>query len=71
MDHQKKENMIANDESDPDGNDVEATESKEPRVSCCYGFMVFLGLVISLGGVTVVVVYAGFWSNYASSGKST
>jgi len=62
--------MISNEEIESDGNDLDATESnKEPRVSCCYGFMVFLGLLLSLGGVTVVVVYAGFWSNYASSGN--
>ena len=43
---------------------------KEPRISCCYGLMVFVGLALSLLGLTLLVIYAGFWSNYAMQGKT-
>ena len=46
-------------------------EPEEPRISCCYGFMVFLGLTISLLGLTLLVIYAGFWSNYALQGNAS
>ena len=48
----------------------EDEEKKEPRISCCYGLMVFVGLALSLLGLTLLVIYAGFWSNYAMQGKN-
>lgn len=33
------------------------------RISCCYGFFVFLGLAISLVTLTLLVIYAGVWSH--------
>lgn len=54
---------------DPESENFDFEVANEaPRVSCCYGIMVFLGLVITLAGLTVFVVYAGFWSNYSPSG---
>lgn len=40
-----------------------------PRMSCCYGFMVFLGLAISLVTLTMLVIYAGVWSQQSLYGN--
>lgn len=42
---------------------------KETRMSCCYGFMVFLGLAISLVTLTMMVIYAGVWSQQSLYGN--
>jgi len=56
-------------EVDVEAEDEDEKPSKEPRISCCYGIMVFIGLAASLFGMTLVVIYAGFWTNYAMQGK--
>jgi hypothetical protein len=63
-----QEITVADVDQDDDTGDDE--ERKEPRMSCCYGIMVFSGLAISLLALTLLVTYAGFWSNYAMQGKS-
>ena len=40
------------------------------RISCCYGFMVFLGLAVSLLTLTLLVIYAGVWSQHTLYGKT-
>lgn len=58
--------MAVADNEDDAGDEEEA---KAPRMSCCYGLMVFTGLGLSLVGLTLLVTYVGFWSNYAMQGK--
>jgi len=33
-----------------------------PRITCCYGIMVFVGLFLSLLTLTLLVIYAGVWT---------
>ena len=40
-----------------------------PRISCCYGVMVFLGLTFSLVALTMLVIYAGVWSQMSLYGN--
>ena len=40
-----------------------------PRMSCCYGLMVFMGLVASLLTLTLMVIYAGFWTQQSLYGN--
>ncbi len=65
--HTNLEIIVA--EADTEDDNGEDEEKKEPRISCCYGLMVFVGLALSLLGLTLLVTYAGFWSNYAMQGK--
>ena len=65
--HTNLEIIVA--EADTEDDSGEDEEKKEPRISCCYGLMVFVGLALSLLGLTLLVIYAGFWSNYAMQGK--
>ena len=44
-------------------------EANVKRISCCYGFMVFLGLAISLLTLTLLVIYVGVWSQHTLYGK--
>jgi hypothetical protein len=50
------------------GNFEFEVEDEQPRMSCCYAIMVFIGLIITLAGLTIFVIYAGFWSHYLPSG---
>ena len=59
--------IVAVADNEDDAGDEE--EAKAPRMSCCYGLMVFTGLGLSLVGLTLLVTYVGFWSNYAMQGK--
>ena len=65
--HTNLEIIVA--EADTEDDSGEDEEKKEPRISCCYGLMVFVGLALSLLGLTLLVIYAGFWSNYAMQGN--
>ena len=58
------------DNVDNEDDSGEDETEKTPRMSCCYGIMVFVGLALSLVGLTLLVIYAGFWSNYAMQGDS-
>ena len=40
-----------------------------PQMSCCYGIMVFLGLFASLLTLTLLVIYAGVWTQRSLYGK--
>lgn len=40
-----------------------------PKMSCCYGLMVFLGLTVSLLALTLLVVYVGVLSHQSLYGK--
>lgn len=62
-------NTVSSEDQDLENEPLNLKEDKEPRISCCYKIMVFIGLAISLSGLTVVVIYAGFWSNYGMLGK--
>jgi hypothetical protein len=65
--HTNLEIIVSDVDNEDDSGEDE--KKKEPRISCCYGIMVFVGLAISLFGLTLLVIYAGFWSNYANQGK--
>ena len=41
-----------------------------PQMSCCYGIMVFLGLFASLLTLTLLVIYAGVWTQRSLYGKT-
>ena len=71
MDDRRNTNLEINvEELDMEDECGEDEQKKEPRISCCYGLMVFVGLALSLLGLTLLVIYAGFWSNYAMQGKT-
>jgi len=59
-------NTISSDDPDPEL--ISLREAPATRISCCYKIMVFIGLAVSLSGLSVVVIYAGFWSNYGMLG---
>lgn len=40
-----------------------------PKMSCCYGLMVFLGLTVSLLALTLLVVYVGVLSHQSLYGN--
>ena len=42
-----------------------------PQMSCCYGIMVFLGLFASLLTLTLLVIYAGVWTQRSLYGKTS
>ena len=65
--HTNLEIIVSDVDNEDDSGEDE--KKKEPRISCCYGIMVFVGLAISLFGLTLLVIYAGFWSNYAMQGN--
>ena len=46
-------------------------DEDKPKISCCYGLGVFVGLAIALLLLTGMVIYAGFWYNLQMSGTST
>ena len=53
----------------PPGTSGGKLEVNAKRISCCYGFMVFLGLALSLLTLTLLVIYAGVWSQHTLYGK--
>ena len=54
----------------PPGTSGGKLEVNAKRISCCYGFMVFLGLALSLLTLTLLVIYAGVWSQHTLYGKT-
>ncbi len=44
-------------------------EEVKPKISCCYGIGVFVGLATALLVLTGLVIYAGFWYNLQMIGK--
>ena len=53
----------------PDGSLIYREEFQERRISCCYGFMVFIGLTLSLLALTLLVIYMGVLSQMTLHGK--
>ena len=53
----------------PPGTAVKLEVNAPLKVSCCYGFIVFLGLAVSLLTLTMIVIWAGVWSQHTLYGK--